>query len=453
MVTTDGAADGWLIAPLDEITALAKKYGALVHIDECHATGFLGTTGRGSAEVKGVLDKIDISPAPGQGDGGALGGFSPPPGAKRSNCCANVRALPVPSNRCRTRGGGRIKAFEMLSAPANCANACARTPPISCERMTAAGFDIKPGVHPISLVMLYDAPLAQRFAERLLEEGIYAIGFFFPVVAKGRARIRTQMSAAHARAPGPQRSTRSPASARNWASWKATGRPPLRRHIFDLRRGQLAPLPFRQVAELQRADGDAYEPQHADVERRQQAPDLPVAAFVQHDFQPGVLSPARSRIAGFRLEPCAFAFDAIAHRSAIRRRRKCGRPARGRSCPARIAGSVRRGGPPWWVVRRQQQAFAGLCRGGPTGAIQPEARSIRSSDRPCRGRGSSRAVVTQAARLAEHQVATRCRGRIEVRSIDVDAGDAVDGGELRIADDAAIDAHRARRGSIRPPCV
>ncbi|MCC7097495.1 MAG: glycine C-acetyltransferase [Thermomonas sp.] len=201
LITTDGvfSMDGF-IAPLDEITALAEKYGALVHIDECHATGFLGATGRGSAEVKGVLDKIDIITGTlGKAMGGALGGFT----TARSEVIELLRQRSRPylfSNSLPPHvAAAGTKAFEMLSAAGELRERLRENTAHFRTRMTAAGFDIKPGVHPICPVMLYDAPLAQRFAERLLEEGIYAIGFFFPVVAKGQARIRTQMSAAHTR--------------------------------------------------------------------------------------------------------------------------------------------------------------------------------------------------------------------------------------------------------------
>ncbi|KAF1706706.1 glycine C-acetyltransferase [Pseudoxanthomonas sacheonensis] len=201
LITTDGvfSMDGF-IAPLDEITALAKKYGALVHIDECHATGFLGATGRGSAEVKGVLDRIDIVTGTlGKAMGGALGGFT----TARKEVIELLRQRSRPylfSNSLPPHVvAAGIKAFDMLSSAGELREKLAENTRYFREKMTAAGFDIRPGVHPISPVMLYDAPLAQRFAERLLEEGIYAIGFFFPVVAKGQARIRTQMSAAHSR--------------------------------------------------------------------------------------------------------------------------------------------------------------------------------------------------------------------------------------------------------------
>ncbi|MET3010246.1 MAG: glycine C-acetyltransferase [Stenotrophomonas koreensis] len=201
LITTDGvfSMDGF-IAPLDEITALAQKYGALVHIDECHATGFLGDTGRGSAEVKGVLEKIDIITGTlGKAMGGALGGFT----TGRAEVIEMLRQRSRPylfSNSLPPHVvAAGIKAFEMLDAAGDLREQLKENTAYFRSQMTAAGFDIKPGVHPISPVMLYDAPLAQKFAERLLEEGIYAIGFFFPVVPKGQARIRTQISAAHTR--------------------------------------------------------------------------------------------------------------------------------------------------------------------------------------------------------------------------------------------------------------
>ena len=201
MVTTDGvfSMDG-TIAPLDQITALAAKQGALVHIDECHATGFLGDSGRGSAEVKGVMEKIDIFTGTlGKAMGGALGGFT----TARKEVIELLRQRSRPylfSNSLPPHVvAAGIKAFEMLSSAGELRDRLRENTAYFRSRMVDAGFDIKPGVHPISPVMLYDAPLAQRFAERLLEEGIYAIGFFFPVVAKGQARIRTQMSAAHTR--------------------------------------------------------------------------------------------------------------------------------------------------------------------------------------------------------------------------------------------------------------
>jgi glycine C-acetyltransferase len=201
LVTTDGvfSMDGF-IAPLDEITALAKKYDALVHIDECHATGFLGATGRGSAEVKGVMDRIDIFTGTlGKAMGGALGGFT----TARTEIIELLRQRSRPylfSNSLPPHVvAAGITAFDMLAAAGDLRVRLQENTTYFRERMAAAGFDIKPGTHPICPVMLYDAPLAQEFASRLLEEGIYAIGFFFPVVPQGQARIRTQMSAAHTR--------------------------------------------------------------------------------------------------------------------------------------------------------------------------------------------------------------------------------------------------------------
>ena len=201
LISTDGvfSMDGF-IAPLDQITALAKKYGALVHIDECHATGFLGKSGRGSAEVKGVLDRIDIITGTlGKAMGGALGGFT----TARSEVIELLRQRSRPylfSNSLPPHVvAAGTKAFEMLAAAGELREQLAANTAYFREKMTTAGFDLKPGNHPICPVMLHEAPLAQTFAQRLLEEGIYAIGFFFPVVPKGQARIRVQMSAAHTR--------------------------------------------------------------------------------------------------------------------------------------------------------------------------------------------------------------------------------------------------------------
>ena len=201
LITTDGvfSMDGF-IAPLDAISALAAKYGALVHIDECHATGFLGATGRGSAEVKGVMDRIDIFTGTlGKAMGGALGGFT----TGRRDVIELLRQRSRPylfSNSLPPHVvAAGITAFDMLAKAGDLRERLAANTAYFRTEMAKLGFDIKPGVHPICPVMLYDAPLAQKFAARLLEEGIYAIGFFFPVVPKGQARIRTQMSAAHTR--------------------------------------------------------------------------------------------------------------------------------------------------------------------------------------------------------------------------------------------------------------
>lgn len=199
LITTDGvfSMDGF-IAPLDQIVALAKKYQALVHIDECHASGFLGATGRGSAEVRGVLDQIDIITGTlGKALGGALGGFTTGKREviemlrQRSRPYLFSNSLPPPVV------AAGLKVFELVAAGDALRAQLQRNTQRFRQLLTDAGFDLKPGEHPIVPVMLYDAPLAQAFAAALLEEGVYAIGFFFPVVPKGQARIRTQMSAAH----------------------------------------------------------------------------------------------------------------------------------------------------------------------------------------------------------------------------------------------------------------
>lgn len=199
LITTDGSfsMDG-SIAPLDEITRLAKKYDALVHIDECHATGFLGATGRGSAEFHGVHDQIDIFTGTlGKALGGALGGFT----TGRKNVIDMLRQRSRPylfSNSLPPAVvAASLKVFELLGDGAQLRQRITENTAYFRAAMTAAGFDLKPGVHPITPVMLYDAKLAQQFAAELLKEGIYVIGFFFPVVAKGQARIRVQISAAH----------------------------------------------------------------------------------------------------------------------------------------------------------------------------------------------------------------------------------------------------------------
>ena len=201
LITTDGvfSMDGF-IAPLDEITRLARQYRAMVHIDECHATGFLGASGRGSAEVRGVLEHIDIITGTlGKALGGALGGFTCGSSAmiellrQRSRPYLFSNSLPPPV----VAAGSRV--FDMLAQAGELRERLGENTRYFRAQMSAAGFDLRPGEHPIVPVMLYDAPLAQQFAARLLEEGIYVIGFFFPVVAKGQARIRTQMSAAHTR--------------------------------------------------------------------------------------------------------------------------------------------------------------------------------------------------------------------------------------------------------------
>ncbi|MDE1899000.1 MAG: glycine C-acetyltransferase [Xanthomonadaceae bacterium] len=202
LITTDGAfsMDGY-VAPLDRITALAAQYGALVHIDECHCTGFLGATGRGSAEVHGVLDRIDLFTGTlGKALGGALGGFT----TGRAEVIELLRQRSRPylfSNSLPPHVvAAAIKVFDMLDSAGELRERLAANTRHFREGMSAAGFELRPGVHPIVPVMIHDAPRAQAMAAALLDEGIYVTGFFYPVVPQGQARIRTQMSAAHTRA-------------------------------------------------------------------------------------------------------------------------------------------------------------------------------------------------------------------------------------------------------------
>jgi glycine C-acetyltransferase len=199
LIATDGvfSMDGF-IAKLDEIVKLKEKYGAMLMVDDSHATGFVGPTGRGSAELHGVMDKVDIFTSTlGKALGGGSGGFTT--GRKeiidllrqRSRPYLFSNTLPPPLV------AASIKVFEMLSASTALRDKVNDNALYFRKRMTEAGFDIRPGTHPIAPVMLYDAKLSQQFARELLDEGIYVIGFFFPVVPQGQARIRTQMSAAH----------------------------------------------------------------------------------------------------------------------------------------------------------------------------------------------------------------------------------------------------------------
>ena len=201
LITSDGtfSMDGF-IAPLDQITALAAKYNAMVHIDECHCTGFLGNTGRGAAEVHGVMDKIDIFTGTlGKALGGALGGFTT--GRKEVIELLRQRSRPyLFSNSLPPHVvAAAIKVFDMLAGAADLREKLKENTRYFREQMNAAGFEIKPGVHPIVPVMIHDAKQAQAMAAGLLDEGIYVTGFFYPVVPQGQARIRTQMSAAHTR--------------------------------------------------------------------------------------------------------------------------------------------------------------------------------------------------------------------------------------------------------------
>lgn len=202
MIFTDGAfsMDG-TIAQLDKICDLADKYDAMVAIDECHATGFLGKTGRGTHEYRGVMDRVDIITGTfGKALGGASGGFT----AARREIVEMLRQRSRPylfsNTLAPSIAGASIAVVDMLTETTELRDKLERNTEYFRKEMTAAGFDIIPGVHPIVPIMLYDAVLAQNFAAKLLEEGIYVIGFFFPVVPKGKARIRVQISAAHEQA-------------------------------------------------------------------------------------------------------------------------------------------------------------------------------------------------------------------------------------------------------------
>ncbi len=199
IIVTDGvfSMDG-TIAQLDKICALAEQYDALVMTDECHSTGFMGKTGRGVHEHRGVMGKIDIITGTlGKALGGASGGFT----SGRKEIIDMLRQKSRPYLFSNTLApaitGASIAVFDLLSASTELRDKLERNTNYFREKMTSAGFDIKPGEHAIVPIMLYEAPLAQKFADRLLAEGIYVIGFFYPVVPKGQARIRVQLSAAH----------------------------------------------------------------------------------------------------------------------------------------------------------------------------------------------------------------------------------------------------------------
>ncbi len=201
IIVTDGSfsMDG-TIAQLDKIVALAEKYDAITMIDECHSSGFLGKTGRGTHEYRGVLGKIDIITGTlGKALGGASGGFTS--GRKEIIEMLRQRSRPYLFSNTVAPSivGASIAVLDMLSETTELRDRLESNTRYFREKMTAAGFDIKPGDHPIVPIMLYDAVLAQQFAAELLKEGIYVIGFFFPVVPKGQARIRVQLSAAHTR--------------------------------------------------------------------------------------------------------------------------------------------------------------------------------------------------------------------------------------------------------------
>lgn len=202
IIVTDGvfSMDG-LLAPLDKICDLADKYDAMVMIDECHATGFIGATGRGTLEEKGVMGRIDIITGTlGKAMGGAMGGYTT--GKKEIIEMLRQRSRPYLFSNSLAPAivGASIKVFEMLSNDTSLRDKLESNTKYFKEGMQKAGFDIINGDSAIVPVMLYDAKLSQKMAELLLEEGIYVIGFFFPVVPKDQARIRVQLSAAHTKA-------------------------------------------------------------------------------------------------------------------------------------------------------------------------------------------------------------------------------------------------------------
>jgi len=199
MIATDGvfSMDGD-IAKLDQICDLAEQYDALVMVDDSHATGFIGRTGRGTHEHCGVIGRVDIITSTlGKALGGAAGGFV----SSRQEIIDILRQRSRPYLFSNTMAphivAGAITVIQLLASTTELRDRLEKNTTYFRASMTEMGFDIRPGVHPIVPIMLYEAPLAQRFAARLLEEGIYVIGFFFPVVPKGQARIRVQISAAH----------------------------------------------------------------------------------------------------------------------------------------------------------------------------------------------------------------------------------------------------------------
>ena len=199
LIATDGvfSMDG-IIAQVDKICDLAEKYNALVMVDDCHATGFTGKTGRGSAEYSGAYGRVDIITGTfGKALGGASGGFT----AASSEIVNILRQRSRPYLFSNTLApsivGAYIKVLQKLKSSTALRDKLEANTKIFREGMTQAGFDIVPGVHPIVPVMLYDAKLSQTFSNKLLEEGIYVIGFFYPVVPKEKARIRVQISAGH----------------------------------------------------------------------------------------------------------------------------------------------------------------------------------------------------------------------------------------------------------------
>ncbi|MDC7996940.1 glycine C-acetyltransferase [Gilvibacter sediminis] len=199
IIVTDGvfSMDG-LVAPLDEICDLADKYDALVMIDECHATGFIGPTGRGTLEEKGVMGRIDIITGTlGKAMGGAMGGYTTAKKEVIEMLRQRSRPYLFSNSLAPAIVGASIKVFDMLSNDTSLRDKLESNTAYFKKGMMEAGFDIIDGDSAIVPVMLYDAKLSQQMADQLLEEGIYVIGFFYPVVPKGKARIRVQLSAAH----------------------------------------------------------------------------------------------------------------------------------------------------------------------------------------------------------------------------------------------------------------
>ena len=199
MIVTDGvfSMDG-TIAQLDQICELSERYKALVMIDECHASGFMGKTGRGTHEHHNVIGKIDIITGTlGKALGGAMGGFTS--GRKEIVNILRQRSRPYlfSNSLAPSIVGASISVIDMLSETTELRDKLWENTKYFRKEITKVGFDIKPGEHPIVPIMLYDAKLAQEFASKLMDEGIYVVGFFYPVVAKGNARIRVQISAGH----------------------------------------------------------------------------------------------------------------------------------------------------------------------------------------------------------------------------------------------------------------
>lgn len=199
VIVTDGvfSMDGY-VAPLDKIVNLAKKYDAMVMVDECHATGFIGKTGRGSVELRNVMGEIDIITGTlGKALGGAMGGFTT--GKQEIIDMLRQRSRPYlfSNSLAPSIVGASIAVFDLLSETTELRDQLEANTKYFKNGIKSAGFDIKDGESAIVPVMLYDAALSQKFADALLDEGIYVIGFFYPVVPKGQARIRVQLSAAH----------------------------------------------------------------------------------------------------------------------------------------------------------------------------------------------------------------------------------------------------------------